>query len=106
MRGWCSAGGSRGRKRGGGTTMRDVRRIAAVLPLLLTLAGCGVAAAEIPTLASPGQTIVCLGDSITSGVGATPETAYPSLLTSRLGTDVINHGAPGDTAAEVRSAQG
>ena len=80
--------------------MRDVRRIAAVLPLLLTLAGCGVAADEIPNLDSPGQTIVCLGDSITSGVGATPETAYPSLLTSRLGTDVINHGVPGDTAEE------
>lgn len=80
--------------------MPDVRRIAAVLPLLLTLAGCGVAADEIPNLDSPGQTIVCLGDSITSGVGATPETAYPSLLTSRLGTEVINHGVPGDTAEE------
>jgi acyl-CoA thioesterase-1 len=72
----------------------------AVLPLLLILAGCGVAADEIPNLDSPGQTIVCLGDSITSGVGATPETAYPSLLTSRLGTDVINHGVPGDTTEE------
>jgi acyl-CoA thioesterase-1 len=77
-----------------------VRRIAAVLPLLLILAGCGVAADEIPNLDSPGQTIVCLGDSITSGVGATPETAYPSLLTSRLGTEVINHGVPGDTTEE------
>lgn len=71
-----------------------------MLPLLLILAGCGVAADEIPNLDSPGQTIVCLGDSITSGVGATPETAYPSLLTSRLGTDVINHGVPGDTTEE------
>ncbi len=71
-----------------------------MLPLLLILAGCGVAADEIPNLDSPGQTIVCLGDSITSGVGATPETAYPSLLTSRLGTEVINHGVPGDTTEE------
>lgn len=71
-----------------------------MLPLLVGLAGCGVAADEIPNLDSPGQTIVCLGDSITSGVGATPETAYPFLLTSRLGTDVINHGVPGDTTEE------
>lgn len=71
-----------------------------MLPLLLSLAGCGVAADEIPNLDSPGQTIVCLGDSITSGVGATPETAYPSLLTSRLGTEVINQGVPGDTTEE------
>lgn len=71
-----------------------------MLPLLLILAGCGVAADEIPNLDSPGQTIVCLGDSITSGVGATPETAYPSLLTSRLGTEVINQGVPGDTTEE------
>ena len=80
--------------------MPGVRRIVLGLPLLLTLAGCGVAADEIPNLDSPGRTIVCLGDSITSGVGATPETAYPSLLTARLGTEVINHGVPGDTAEE------
>lgn len=83
--------------------MPGVRRIASTLstlPLLLSLAGCGVAAESIPNLDSPGQTIVCLGDSITSGVGASPGQPFPALLAARLGTDVINHGVAGDTAEE------
>jgi acyl-CoA hydrolase len=70
------------------------------LPLfsLLSLAGCGVSADDVPNLDSPGQTIVCLGDSITSGVGASPGQPYPALLADRLGTEVINQGVPGDTA--------
>jgi lysophospholipase L1-like esterase len=74
--------------------MLHVRRTA--LPLLLLLAGCG--APDIPNLDSSGTTIVCLGDSITSGVGASPGPAYPELLTARLGAEVINQGVPGDTA--------
>jgi lysophospholipase L1-like esterase len=44
--------------------------------------------------------IVCLGDSITAGVGAGPGEAYPELLAARLGTEVINEGESGDTAAQ------
>jgi lysophospholipase L1-like esterase len=65
---------------------------------LAFLAGCGVAPSDVPNLGSPGQTIVCLGDSITSGVGSSPGQPYPALLASRLGTEVINQGVPGDTA--------
>lgn len=76
--------------------MHRVRRIALFLPLLAWLSGCG--GPDIPNLDSPGHTIVCLGDSITSGVGSSPGPAYPELLTRQLGTDVINQGVPGDTA--------
>lgn len=77
--------------------MHRVRRIALFLPLLpLLFASCG--APDIPNLDSRGRTIVCLGDSITSGTGASPGPAYPELLQSRLDTEVINHGVPGDTA--------
>ena len=81
--------------------MPAVRRTAFFFPLLALLAGCdGPAPADVPNLDSPGKTIVCLGDSITSGVGAEPGQPYTALLSSRLGTDVINLGVPGDTAEE------
>ncbi len=73
-------------------------RYAALLPMAFLLGPCG--APEVPNLDSPGTTIVCLGDSITSGVGADPGRAYPDVLADRLGVDVVNAGVPGDTAAD------
>jgi acyl-CoA thioesterase-1 len=67
------------------------------LPLLLLLAACRP---DVPNLDSPGRTIVCLGDSITAGVGSGPGEAYPELLAARLGTEVVNAGVSGETAAE------
>lgn len=55
---------------------------------------------DVPHWDSPGRTIVCLGDSITSGFGAAPGPAYPEILASRLGVEVINQGMPGDTAEQ------
>ena len=72
-------------------------RYAALLPALLLIGPCGP---DVPNLDSPGTTIVCLGDSITSGVGADPGRAYPEVLADRLGVDVVNAGVPGDTAAD------
>lgn len=61
------------------------------------LAACGP---QAPNLDSPGSTIVCFGDSITYGVGATPEEAYPAQLSSLLGTPAVNAGIPGETSIE------
>lgn len=68
-----------------------------LFPVLLLLAGCGP---DVPNLDSPGKTIVCLGDSITSGVGAGPGESYCDLLAGKLGTEVINAGVPGDTTED------
>jgi len=48
---------------------------------------------------STGRTLVCLGDSITFGVGAEPGQSYPERLSALLGVPVINAGVSGDTAA-------
>lgn len=61
---------------------------------LLSALSCG----QVPNLDSPGTTIVCLGDSITAGVGAGGP-GYPERLAELLGVPVLNHGVPGDTAA-------
>ncbi len=61
------------------------------------LAGCG---RTPPNLDSPGHSIVCLGDSITAGVGVAPGEAYPDLLARALKADVVNAGVSGNTAAQ------
>jgi len=66
------------------------------LPPLLLLLACRP---DVPNLDSPGKTIVCLGDSITAGVGSGPGESYPDLLAARLGTEVINAGVSGETTA-------
>ena len=73
-----------------------MRRFPPVL-LILLLAACR---SKVPNLDSPGKTIVCLGDSITAGVGSGPGQTYPELLAGKLGVDVINEGVSGDTAAQ------
>lgn len=79
--------------------MRAAFAIAAML-LSGLLAGC---AAEVPNLDSRGSTIVCLGDSITAGVGAGRGEGYPALLEAALGVEVIAAGVPGDTSADGRA---
>jgi acyl-CoA thioesterase I len=44
-----------------------------------------------------GKNIICFGDSLTAGTGASPGMDYPSQLSGLLGENVINAGVPGDT---------
>lgn len=48
-----------------------------------------------------GSKVIALGDSLTFGYGATPETAYPTVLASKTGWNVINEGINGDTSEGV-----
>jgi lysophospholipase L1-like esterase len=77
-----------------------MRAAPAVALAAALLTACG---AEVPNLDSAGSTIVCLGDSITAGVGAPRGAGYPALLEAALGVEVIDHGVPGDTSADGRA---
>lgn len=55
----------------------------------------------IKNIDSQGKSIICLGDSITYGVGATHSKGYPSVLEKLLGVNVINAGVGGDTTEDA-----
>jgi acyl-CoA thioesterase-1 len=62
--------------------------------------------AEPPPVARPR--IVALGDSLTAGLGLSPDQAYPALLQQRLTAEgfnyeVVNAGVSGDTSAGGRA---
>jgi acyl-CoA thioesterase-1 len=73
-----------------------LRRLAALLALLLGLGLAGPAQAATRILA--------FGDSLTAGLGLAPEQAFPARLQAKLAADgvaaqVINAGVSGDTSA-------
>jgi lysophospholipase L1-like esterase len=68
-----------------------------VLAAVLLLAACGQDPGDVRNLRAPGDAIVVLGDSLTSGTGAGPGEDFPSVLARELGRPVVNAGRSGDT---------
>jgi acyl-CoA hydrolase len=66
---------------------------------LAALAGCG--RRKLGRAVPAGATVLALGDSLTFGTGATPETSYPAVLATLSGWQVVNAGVPGDTSAQA-----
>ena len=73
-------------------------RLGFIIPLII-LWGC--AKPEICNLASPGENIVCFGDSITFGYGVNAKEDYPAALAKLVSLPVINSGVDGDTTFEA-----
>jgi acyl-CoA thioesterase I len=48
-----------------------------------------------------GENIICFGDSLTYGTGASEEMNYPARLSRLISRPVMNKGAPGDTTARA-----
>ncbi len=57
----------------------------------------GCAKNEIRNIGSKGQNIICFGDSLTFGYGASPGEDYPAELGKLVKLPVINAGGDGDT---------
>ncbi|EJE49392.1 lysophospholipase L1-like esterase [Acidovorax sp. CF316] len=64
------------------------------------LAGCGRKPPRAQAVPS-GATVLALGDSLTSGVGASTDAAYPAVLQRLSGWKVVNGGISGDTSAQA-----
>jgi acyl-CoA thioesterase I len=79
--------------------LTDIGRLgAAAFGLALLLVAYGAAAAAPPR-------ILAFGDSLTAGLGLSPEQAFPARLQARLAADgidvqVLNGGVSGDTTAD------
>jgi acyl-CoA hydrolase len=68
---------------------------------LALLAGCGRGEAPRAQAVPAGARVLALGDSLTFGTGATPDTAYPAVLAQLTGWQVVNAGVSGDTSAQA-----
>ncbi|MGD9823022.1 arylesterase [Desulfobacter sp.] len=60
----------------------------------------GEKAYEIKNIPITVSRIVCFGDSLTLGYGATQGKEYPARLEEMTGIEVINSGVPGNTTAD------
>lgn len=76
------------------------RHLLASLAATALLYACGKRAPKAQALPA-GSTVLALGDSLTSGVGATAESAYPAVLQALTGWQVVNGGVSGDTSAQA-----
>lgn len=67
---------------------------------LLVLGACSKTARQAQPVPA-GSTVLALGDSLTYGTGAAPDTAYPAVLAGLTGWQIVNAGVPGDTSAQA-----
>jgi len=71
-----------------------------ILLIVLFVTSCSPA---VKNLDSQGKIIICFGDSITYGEGASEGADYPSYLQGLLHKEVINAGVSGDTTESALS---
>jgi acyl-CoA thioesterase-1 len=72
-------------------------RLVVVAMIVLLAAACGEEPFRRPTA---GTRIICFGDSLTYGTGASDGMSYPSQLSRLIGIEVVNAGIPGDTTGD------
>ena len=78
-----------------------VRRRTLVLAFCAVVAACGKRGTALSQPLAAGSLVLALGDSITQGMGAPAEAAYPAQLAGLTAWNVVNAGVPGDTSAQA-----
>lgn len=80
--------------------LQGMRAAALLASSGVLLAACGK---KLPKAAAApaGAVVLALGDSLTQGVGASAEAAYPSVLAERSGWKVVNAGVSGETSRQI-----
>lgn len=81
---------------------KNIRSKVMALTLMSAAVATSSCSREQPKEYLPADsTVVALGDSLTYGYGATPQTSYPAILAELTGWQVINAGVNGNTSADV-----
>lgn len=81
---------------------KNIRSKVMALTLMSAAVATSSCSREQPKEYLPADsTVVALGDSLTYGYGATPQTSYPAILGELTGWQIINAGVNGDTSADV-----
>lgn len=75
-----------------------VGALSLLLAASIVVAGCGERVPALPRLA-PGDIVLAFGDSLTYGTGARPGEAYPEVLSTLIGHEVVAAGEPGEQTA-------
>lgn len=79
--------------------MKKIKLRSVFIIFLIILCGC--AKPEIRNLDAKGASIICFGDSITFGYGASSGEDYPTVLRKLVRLPVVNSGIDGDTTFEA-----
>ena len=77
------------------------RHMLALLSTTSFMAACGKKRTPTARALAAGSTVLALGDSLTSGVGADATAAYPAALQELTGWQVVNGGISGETSAQA-----
>ena len=80
--------------------LKGFRAAAVVAGSTMLLTACGKKVPKAVAI-SAGSTVLALGDSLTQGVGASADAAYPSVLAERTGWKVVNAGISGETSSQI-----
>jgi lysophospholipase L1-like esterase len=71
------------------------------LSVIAVIYYCIASSSAIVSRTPSGGAIVCFGDSLTYGTGASKGMDYPTQLSRMIGLPVMNAGVPGDTTARA-----